>query len=263
MENLEGLRFASYMRASTNKQDGSQERQRRDIEEWAENTGACVIEWYYDEVSGSRLFEKRPGGKGLIQAARDKRIDAVVIESLSRLGRNPLDVILTLGRLTGLGLGDMVKTMEFFSLKIFELSSRRFIDMDNDSDRLLVWMTAAAMDIERSKISARVQSNNRLRRSKGGDIGAPKYGYTWGPNGKGAAIHVPDMSFRYVIQAIFELNEMGHTKNEIIEKLSDLSDTLPKRKRITKHKIDSIRKHKRKYVKDFKLERPKKKVRFR
>ena len=258
MENFEGLRFASYMRASTNKQDGSRERQEREIKEWAEACGADVTEWYYDEISGSTLFSRRPAGKLLMDAASDGRIDAVVIESLSRIGRNPLDVILTIGRLTGLGLGDLSKEMELFSVKIFDLSSRRFIDMSNDSDRLLVWMTAATMDIERSRISARVQSNNRLRRAKGGDIGYPKFGYVWKKNEQGASFHSPDLSKRDIIKHVFEMEAEGLTRNDMLIRVKDTNYMLDPKDRITRHKIDIIRKHREKYLCDFDIKTQKK-----
>jgi len=253
MESFEGLRFASYMRASTNKQDGSRERQERDIREWAEHSGAEVTEWYYDEISGSRLFSKRPAGRLLIDAASDGRIDAVVIESLSRIGRNPLDVILTIGRLTGLGLGDLSKDMDLFNIRIFDLSSRRFIDMNNDSDRLLVWMTAATMDIERSRISARVQSNNKLRKAKGGDVGSPKFGYDWKKNEQGASYHSPDLSKRDIIKSVIDMDARGMTRNEMLASSKDTNHLFEPSDRITRHKVDLIRKYRETYMEDFNI----------
>jgi DNA invertase Pin-like site-specific DNA recombinase len=249
---INGLRFASYSRASTSKQEDSRERQERDIREWAERSGAHVHEWYFDCASGKKIFDDRPEARLLMDAIRDDRIDAVVIESLSRLGRNPLDVLLTVGRLTGLGMGGLGKTMEMFSVYLYDLSLGRFLDMENSDDRMHVWMRCMVADVEHARISARVKSNFRLRRSRGGDTAIPTYGFKWHRfnDGVRAAIHVPKEECVDIIAEVLPMICDGYSSKEIrkhiLQKFPDSEVDLP-----TVNMINTIKRKLEKYCEAF------------
>jgi len=86
------LRAASYLRVSTAEQ--TVQTQRNDLQRYREERGWTVTEYVDEGISGAK--ESRPALDRLLKDARRRRLDAVVVLRLDRLGRNLRHLILTL-----------------------------------------------------------------------------------------------------------------------------------------------------------------------
>ena len=82
---------AFYIRVSTTEQNT--DRQNTDT------TGVI----FTDKISGSVLFEERPAGKKLLQAIIDGTITELHVHSIDRLGRNTIDILTTIKKITEFG----------------------------------------------------------------------------------------------------------------------------------------------------------------
>jgi len=68
--------------------------QRNDLQRYREERGWTVTEYVDEGISGAK--ESRPALDRLLKDARRRRLDAVVVLRLDRLGRNLRHLILTL-----------------------------------------------------------------------------------------------------------------------------------------------------------------------
>ena len=82
---------AIYIRVSTVEQNTDRQT--------AETNGVI----FTDKISGSILFEERPAGKKLLQAITDGTITELEVHSIDRLGRNTIDILTTIKKITSLG----------------------------------------------------------------------------------------------------------------------------------------------------------------
>jgi DNA invertase Pin-like site-specific DNA recombinase len=83
--------IATYIRVSSLDQNTDRQNQ--------ETTGVI----FTDKISGSVLFEERPAGKKLLQAITDGTITELQVHSIDRLGRNTIDILTTIQKITELG----------------------------------------------------------------------------------------------------------------------------------------------------------------
>jgi DNA invertase Pin-like site-specific DNA recombinase len=96
--------YIAYLRASTNRQVNSSERQRVEIEKYASQQG-IVIERYYEEapISGSTPVSERPAlAEALFALGKD---DALVVADLTRLSRNQSHTSMILAMIQQKGAG--------------------------------------------------------------------------------------------------------------------------------------------------------------
>ena len=66
-----------------------------------------------DKVSGSVPFNDRPKAKELIAFIDAGKVDEIVVEEVSRLGRNTGDVINTLDWMDNKGVNVVIKTLDY------------------------------------------------------------------------------------------------------------------------------------------------------
>ena len=83
--------IATYIRVSSLEQNTDRQT--------TETTGVI----FSDKISGSVLFEERPAGKKLLQAITDGTITELQVHSIERLGRNTIDILTTIQKITELG----------------------------------------------------------------------------------------------------------------------------------------------------------------
>ena len=79
-------RLAAYIRVSSDKQDGT--RQRQNIQAWAERHGLLIEQWF-DDTHGKNprdLSSKRLDFQRLLKTVESGVLDAVVVDSLDRFG---------------------------------------------------------------------------------------------------------------------------------------------------------------------------------
>jgi len=109
-----------------------------------------------DVGSGSTL---RPKREELLQAARRREIDLVVVWRLDRWGRSLVDLVTTLQELMALGVG-------FVSLS-------EALDMTTPSGRALAGMLAVFAEFERDILRDRVRAGIAQARKEGRPHGRP------------------------------------------------------------------------------------------
>ncbi len=97
-----------YNRTSTYQQAG----QRFDLDK---NT--CDLTLFDQCVSGKIPFKERPQASQLLQLVQEKKVTEVVVDDLSRLGRNTADVLQTLHHLEENHINIVVKELGLPSRK--------------------------------------------------------------------------------------------------------------------------------------------------
>lgn len=151
------MRCALYCRVSTSDQNPAL--QLRELTQFVKARKWKIVEKHQDVVSGAAA--KKPGMKALMESARLRRIDCILVWKLDRFGRS---------------LGDLVnKIQELDSLGVRFLAITQGIDTDKSSptSRLLLNMMAVFADFERELIRERVQSGVDNARAKGVRLGRP------------------------------------------------------------------------------------------
>ena len=101
------LRTVAYCRVS--KQDASQDHSIEAQIDYYRNYISKRIRWqyagtYFDKASGLRN-DKRQGFQAMLQACRNGEINQIITKSISRFGRNTVDVLKTLRELKGMNIG--------------------------------------------------------------------------------------------------------------------------------------------------------------
>lgn len=101
------MTVAIYARVSTNRQDNIN--QVAELEEYCKRNNRAVFRTYKDEVSGVK--DTRPELDKLMQDARLKRFNQVIIWKVDRLGRNPLHMLQIVEEWEKIGIDFTVTTL--------------------------------------------------------------------------------------------------------------------------------------------------------
>jgi DNA invertase Pin-like site-specific DNA recombinase len=150
------LRAALYVRVSTH--DRMTDNQLLELRRYAEARGWTVTEYVDEGVSGAK--ESRAALDRLLKDARRRRLDALVVWRLDRLGRNLRHLILTLDELTALGVS-------FVSLG-------EGIDTSTPAGRLQLHILGAIAEFERARIQERVKAGLTRAKAQGRRLGRPR-----------------------------------------------------------------------------------------
>ena len=160
--------IALYLRVSSEEQ---RERetivlQREFLEQYCELYGLDVADIYEDDgVSGTIPLHERPGGRRLLEDAKESKFEAVLVSKLDRLGRTLLVIVDAHDRLQEAGGG------------VALISGREPIDTSNPSGRLIFQMLASFAEYERETIGERTRAGQRRAHSRGRQMGTIPYGY--------------------------------------------------------------------------------------
>ena len=152
------MKVAIYCRISTS--DGSQnpDVQLRPLREFVEKRGWQIVGEFVDQESG--LKEKRRGFSSVMELAKQRNIDAIVVASLDRWGRSLKQLVNTLDELASLGVS-------FVSL-------RESLDFTTPTGQLMTHLLGAFAQFEVSLIKERVKAGIANARARGERIGRPK-----------------------------------------------------------------------------------------
>jgi DNA invertase Pin-like site-specific DNA recombinase len=141
-----------YNRVSTMQQSG--ERFREDA-----STYNLTL---FDKVSGTVPFSKRPEGAKLVKLIEEGKVERVVVEEISRLGRNVMDVAKTLRFLEDYKVNLCIRGMGIESM----------IDgKPNSTFRLILQIMASIAEMEREHIKERTSQGRAIAVSKGVKMG--------------------------------------------------------------------------------------------
>lgn len=150
------LRVALYCRVSSSDQQ-TLPMQEAALREYAERRGWQVVIVVTDTISG---VKKRPQREALIDAARRREIDAVLVWKLDRWGRSVSDLVSSLDELKTLGI-------------VF-VSLTEALDFSTPTGRLTAGMLTLIAEFERDILRERVTAGMEHARSKGKHLGRPQ-----------------------------------------------------------------------------------------
>ncbi len=150
-------RVAIYARVST--KDQNPENQVLALRDYAKYREWQIIDEFVDKgISGSK--EQRPQLDALMDAAKRRKIDIVLVWKFDRFARSSRHLLIALEELRTVGV-DFV-------------SSTESVDTSTPAGKMLFTMVSAFAEFERSLIRERVLAGLQRARAKGIRLGRPK-----------------------------------------------------------------------------------------
>ena len=149
------MRVGLYARVSTHDQQ-TLPMQREAMQTYVARRGWAVVTDVEDVGSG---VAERPPREALMQAARRRELDVIVVWRLDRWGRSMPDLAVTLSELSELGVG-------FVSLT-------EAIDLSTPTGRALAGMLAVFAEFERELLRERIKAGIAHARQAGRPHGRP------------------------------------------------------------------------------------------
>lgn len=149
-------RVAIYARVSTNEQ--SPELQLRDLQQYVTARGLIATDYVDTGFSGAK--QSRPALDRLMNDARKRRFDCVLVWRFDRFARSTKHLLLALE--------------EFRSLGIQFISYQENIDTTSPLGQALFTIVSAVAQLERDLIRERVRAGLRNARAKGKRFGRPR-----------------------------------------------------------------------------------------
>ncbi|WP_281370268.1 recombinase family protein [Paraburkholderia sediminicola] len=136
--------------------DQSTDRQRRELRNYAKARGWKIVREMQETVSGAS--HKRPLREDVMQLARTRAVDVILVGAPDRWGLSVQDLILTMAELEALGVAFVVPCQ---------------IDMSTPVGRMQAHLLSAVAEFERELIRERVRSGLANSRSRGKRLGRP------------------------------------------------------------------------------------------
>ena len=149
-------RVAIYARVSTKEQ--SVDMQLNDLERYSRERGFNVFKVYRDNISGTK--NTRPGLDHLMNDAKTKRFDIVLVWRFDRFARSTKHLVTAL--------------YEFRNLGIDFISYQENIDTSSPLGEAIFTIISAMSKLERDIIAERVKGGLRKARANGKRLGRPK-----------------------------------------------------------------------------------------
>src|SRR6476661_644336 len=152
-------RAALYMRVSTKGHGQTTETQAVALREYAANRGFQIVEEYRDEgISGSK--DSRPALDRLMQNARARKFDVVIVARFDRFARSVSHLLRALEEFNHVGV-------DFVSLS-------ESVDTSTPMGKMIFTVLGAGAELERNLIKERVQMGLLRARKEGKLLGRPK-----------------------------------------------------------------------------------------
>ena len=147
-------RVAIYCRVSTSDQDN--DRQERDLIEYAERAAFEVVEVFKETLSGIRKSKgKQPEArKRVMELAQRREIDAVLVTEMTRWGRSTQDLMNTLGDLASWDVSLIATTGLTF-------------DLSTPQGKLVANLMASLAEFEHDLLRERVRSGVAAAKARG------------------------------------------------------------------------------------------------
>jgi putative DNA-invertase from lambdoid prophage Rac len=188
------LKCAIYCRVST--KDQNCQRQDRDLTDYAARCGYEVVEIFKEVASGGK--HDRAERQKIVELARARRIDAVLVTEISRWGRSTSDLIMSLEQLAIYGVSLIAQTgMQF--------------DLSTPHGKLIAQIMSSMAEFERDLIRERVRSGLANARARGKVFGRPKGGKVADSCAKVRILRAAGMSHRQIAK------EVGISKSSVCE----------------------------------------------
>lgn len=158
------MNVSLYARVSKSSSLQDTERQINELRKYCEIEGFTIIEEITENITGKKV--KRAGILKLINLAKQKKINKVIIHEVSRLGRNMADVVNT------------VEELKKYKVSVIDYNQKQETLDENNNYTIFgqiifpLLSGLAAREVEQS--SYRIKSGLNLARSKGIKLGRPK-----------------------------------------------------------------------------------------
>lgn len=166
-------RAATYGRVSTT--DQRCERQELDLLAYADRAGLEVVGVFKETVSGAKTSSAdRPERAKVLDLARQRRIEVILVNELTRWGRSTGDLVTTFNYLQVWGVSLIAQT----GLQL---------DMSTAQGKLIATLMATLAEFERDLMRERIRSGVQAAKARGVPIGRQK-GYMPVQRRKGAQI---------------------------------------------------------------------------
>jgi DNA invertase Pin-like site-specific DNA recombinase len=149
-------RVALYVRVST--KDQSVDMQLNDLERYSKERGFNVFKVYQDNISGTK--DTRPGLDRLMNDARKRKFDVVLVWRFDRFARSTKHLVNAL--------------YEFRNLGIDFISYQENIDTSSPLGEAIFTIISAMSKLERDIIAERVKGGLRKAKANGKKLGRPK-----------------------------------------------------------------------------------------
>lgn len=151
-------KVAIYARISTSDKGQDLETQLLPLKDFVTARGWIIHEIYTDTMSGAK--ESRPSLDRLMQDARRRKVDVVLVYRFDRFARSTRQLI---------------NTLELFSsLGIDFISYQEAVDTSTPAGKAMFTLISAFAELERSIIVERVRSGLDRARAQGKQLGRPK-----------------------------------------------------------------------------------------
>jgi DNA invertase Pin-like site-specific DNA recombinase len=142
-----------YIRVSSETQN--LDRQIENLSAWAKKTGSKNIQVVTEKISGSVSTEKRKFN----EVFTTKNVSRVVVQDIDRLGRDTIDILTTIKKLTAKNINLTVTSLGMDTL----LPNGK----ENESFKLVLSVMATLAEMERTKIKARQKQGIAIAKKKG------------------------------------------------------------------------------------------------
>ncbi len=153
------MQVALYARVSTLDKGQNPEMQLRELREYTAKRGWQVAGEFVDVgVSGSK--DSRPQLDAMLQLARARKLDVVVVWKLDRFSRSLKHLVTALA--------------EFEALGVAFVSLRDNLDLSTPSGRLMFQIIGAMAEFEHALIQERVKAGLAHAKAKGQKLGRPR-----------------------------------------------------------------------------------------
>lgn len=156
------MKIAIYTRVSTTDKGQDTENQRTQLISYCEKQNHEIVSEYTDNVSGGKCREKRPGFDSMLNDARLKKFDAILVWALDRFTREGVYKCFEyIQKLNSYGVGFMSHQEEYLNT------------MGIWKEALMAIMATLAQQ-ERIRISERVKAGLEKTKAKGTKLGRCK-----------------------------------------------------------------------------------------
>jgi DNA invertase Pin-like site-specific DNA recombinase len=152
------MRVALYTRVSTHDQQ-TLPLQQDALREYAKRRGWDVVR-EVSEIASGAAGVKRPKREELLQAAKRRQVDAILVWRLDRWGRSVADLVNSLAEMEAVGVAFVSVT--------------EALDLTTPAGRAMAAMVAVFAQFEREILKERVKAGIAQAKAKGKSMGRPK-----------------------------------------------------------------------------------------
>jgi putative DNA-invertase from lambdoid prophage Rac len=179
------LRCAIYSRVST--ADQNCDRQIADLTGYADRCGYELVQVHREVGSGAK--NDRTERKAVIDAARARRVDIILVSELTRWGRSTIDLI------------DSLNLLQSWGVSLVAQNGFQF-DLSTPHGKMIASIMATLAEFERDLLKERIKSGISNARSKGKIFGRPTGGKIADSCDRINELRTQKMSVRSIAKAV-------------------------------------------------------------